>query len=86
MEGNGFVGATVLRALVAKGHVPTSFSRTGTLPSQFKDESWARACAWEAADALNPSTYRDSLNELDAIVISLGSPPVPTFNQAYVPS
>lgn len=81
--GNGFVGSAILRGLVAKGLKPISFSRTGLVPKHFEKERWSGDCTWKPADALKPETYKDDILGSDAIIISIGSPPLPTFSKRY---
>lgn len=72
----------MLRGLVQDSHTVTCFSRTGVVPKHLKSEEWAASCTWKAADALQRDTYEDDLSGLDAVIVSIGSPPVPTRSQA----
>mmetsp|Transcript_30091 Transcript_30091/g.93090 ORF Transcript_30091/g.93090 Transcript_30091/m.93090 type:complete len:157 (-) Transcript_30091:433-903(-) len=74
--GNGFVGSTVLRHLAAIEHVaPVSVSRGGAMPphaAPFGDK-----VDWRAGDCLEPSTYSELLEGAAAVVLSVGTPPLP---------
>ena len=74
--GNGFVGSAVLRRLAAmEGVEAVSVSRRGVAPPHAAP--WAASVAWTAGDALDAATYAEALRGAAAVVVSVGSPPVP---------
>ncbi|KAJ1452056.1 hypothetical protein M885DRAFT_569130 [Pelagophyceae sp. CCMP2097] len=79
--GNGFVGAEVLRALVKRGVPAVSVSRGGLAPKQTAD--FATEVEWVAGDALKPDSYRSILEGASAVVVAVGSPPLPFVNYGY---
>ena len=81
--GNGFVGTNVLKQLVKKGVPAVSISRSGTLPKQLAKEEWAAAVKWTAGDATEPETYAASLEGARAVIVAVGSPPIPTSDLAW---
>ena len=54
-----------------------SVSRSGLKPKHLEGQSWATEVAWIAGDALTPESYQDTLKDATAVVISVGTPPVP---------
>ena len=74
--GNGFVGSEVLKRLST---VPTvqaiSVSRRGAAPSHCAD--FADRVEWRTGDCLDKKTYSDALEGASAVVVSVGSPPLP---------
>lgn len=81
--GNGFVGSKVLELAISRGAICTSVSRSGNVPSQLEalgPTAWPKKVTWVAGDALCPDPLL--IASADAIVCLVGSPPVPTFNQA----
>ena len=36
---------------------------------------------WLKADGFKPESYKDKLKECKSVIISIGSPPIPTFSQ-----
>ena len=75
--GNGFVGTNVLKALCARQIPAVSISRSGGRPQHLASEPWAAGVAWETGDAAVAATYYERLVGARAIVVSVGSPPVP---------
>ena len=74
--GNGFVGSHCLQALGTSDLV--SISRSGTAPKHLESTPWAKAVHWAKGDCLDPTTYAEVLKGAHAVIISVGSPPVPT--------
>jgi uncharacterized protein YbjT (DUF2867 family) len=81
--GNGFVGSNVLKELFARSVSAVSVSRSGIKPNHFKSEAWAQSVEWHQGDAMNSSTYESLLQNAKAVVISVGSPPVPFVDESY---
>eukprot|EP01013_Petalomonas_cantuscygni_P040698 TRINITY_DN72816_c0_g1_i1.p1 TRINITY_DN72816_c0_g1~~TRINITY_DN72816_c0_g1_i1.p1 ORF type:complete len:258 (-),score=42.52 TRINITY_DN72816_c0_g1_i1:253-1026(-) len=75
--GAGFVGSTVCRHAIARGAEVYSITRKGACPPAFRNAAWAKKVHWVQGDALEPSTYEHRLQNAEAVVISVGSPPVP---------
>ncbi len=81
--GNGFVGSKVLEKCVASGLTCSSYSRSGK-PPFLQTADWASKVNWKKADALDKSSFEADMKNLDAIVVSIGAPPVPAFSdEAY---
>jgi uncharacterized protein YbjT (DUF2867 family) len=81
--GNGFVGQNILKALVAHGADAVSVSRSGDAPKNIENETWAKSVTWAHGDALNSATYASLLSNAKAVVISVGSPPLPFVDEAW---
>jgi nucleoside-diphosphate-sugar epimerase len=82
--GSGFVGSTIMERLVDQGHFAVSVSRSGTVPAHLTKTEWAgdsSKCAWVPGDALEPDTLDGPLTGANAVIVALGSPPVPTFSE-----
>jgi len=77
--GNGFVGQRVCAEAIRRGLQVCSVSRSGDagLPSSVKSASWAESVDWQRGDAGDPSTFEAVLDHADAVVIAIGSPPIP---------
>lgn len=68
--GNGFVGLTILKRLAAlEGVTGIGVSRKPPLPSDKLE--------WRAGNALDASSYESLLTDASAVVVSIGSPPIP---------
>ncbi len=80
LGGNGFIGAHCAQRLSERGADVTCISRRGTRPAYLNNQDWANAVHWCSGDAANLNP--DSLSDYDAIVISIGSPPLPTLSKA----
>lgn len=81
--GNGFVGSNILKVLRARSVDAISVSRSGVKPKHLEGQSWAAEIAWTRGDALTPASYQDALKGASAVVISVGSPPVPVADVAW---
>lgn len=77
------MGSNVLKQLVAKGVPAISISRSGTTPKQLENEAWAKDVMWTAGNALEPETYASALAGARALIVTVGSPPVPTSDVAW---
>mmetsp|Transcript_19619 Transcript_19619/g.44533 ORF Transcript_19619/g.44533 Transcript_19619/m.44533 type:complete len:244 (-) Transcript_19619:143-874(-) len=76
--GNGFVGTKVLQALCGRSAVAAvSVSRSGSKPKHLENEAWASKVQWEKGDAMKPETFQNLLEGTTAVVVSIGSPPIP---------
>lgn len=69
--GNGFIGRQVCRLAVADGHEVTSVARSGPPDSRHRG-AWADEVSWVGADVFAPQTYREHLENVDAVVHSIG--------------
>mmetsp|Transcript_16078 Transcript_16078/g.18203 ORF Transcript_16078/g.18203 Transcript_16078/m.18203 type:complete len:260 (+) Transcript_16078:227-1006(+) len=86
--GTGFVGTHVLKQLSSIGVQAVSFSRQGLIPKHLEKAEWATGhssnCRFLKADALRAYEYKsymeDNNNDIASVVVLVGSPPVPTFN------
>jgi nucleoside-diphosphate-sugar epimerase len=83
--GNGYVGARALE-LLEQQQAPgggalelVSVSRRGKAPAHLQGRS---AVTWAAGDALEPSSYAKWLGPDTGVLVSVGSPPVPTLSAA----
>ncbi|KAG8463468.1 hypothetical protein KFE25_004979 [Diacronema lutheri] len=83
--GNGFVGSAVCAAAVARNVPVVAVSRSGTRPPQLSggDGCWSERVRWVKGDALDASTYEALLGEAAAVVVSVGTPPLPFVNRAF---
>lgn len=83
--GNGYVGQRICALAVDAGLDVVSLSRSGSgsLPASVRDAEWASKVDFVAGvDALEPATFAGALDGVDAVVVSIGSPPVPTRDAA----
>lgn len=82
--GNGFVGTNIAQRLVEQGASPVCVSRTGIKPAQLTGaelaNEWANKVEWIKGDASQPDV--DLLDQADAVIALVGSPPLPTFSKA----
>jgi len=81
--GNGFVGSTVLKELCARSVPAASVSRQGTRPKHLDKATWASTVDWNRGDATNAETYMKLLEGSRAVVIAIGSPPVPVSDESW---
>ena len=77
--GNGFVGTRVAEQLAKRDVCAVCLSRTGHKPIHLKDKVWSESVRWCKGDASEPCTQL--LPSADAIVLLVGSPPLPTFSK-----
>mmetsp|Transcript_24044 Transcript_24044/g.72131 ORF Transcript_24044/g.72131 Transcript_24044/m.72131 type:complete len:242 (+) Transcript_24044:86-811(+) len=76
--GNGFVGAEVLRALAAAPGVAAVGVARRAKPAWVSGD-----VDWKQADCLDPASYAEALRGAAAVVVSVGSPPLPgDFDEA----
>jgi uncharacterized protein YbjT (DUF2867 family) len=80
LGGGGFVGSAVAQEALRRGLRVLCLSRSGRsdVPGD-----WSDRVTWAKADALQAETYREHLRGADAVVISIGSPPLPFVDRAY---
>jgi nucleoside-diphosphate-sugar epimerase len=71
--GSGFLGSRICKIASARNWAVTSLSRHGepAWPQQQRPE-WASKVNWRKGDVMDPSTYREALKDVDAVVHSLG--------------
>ena len=83
--GNGFVGSHILQALAARASPSNlvSLSRSGAMPKHLHRAEWAQGVEWAKADCMEPETYSSALKDADAVVIAVGSPPVPFVDEQW---
>lgn len=77
--GNGFVGTHIAKALTTRGISVVCLSRTGHKPIHLVNETWSESVRWCKGDASSPSL--DCLKQVDVVISTVGSPPIPTFSQ-----
>ncbi|TLD36026.1 NAD(P)-binding protein [Venturia nashicola] len=75
--GNGFLGSRICKAAVTRGWTVTSISRSGeptwsSVTASSTPPPWSESVKWHSADILKPSTYKDELQDADAVVHSMG--------------
>ena len=80
--GSGFVGGAIAAEALRRGASVLCLSRAGAPAAGLAAQPWAQRAQWAKADALQPDTYRDKLKGADAVVISIGSPPLPFVDRA----
>jgi hypothetical protein len=81
--GSGFVGCATAQEALARGLDVLCLSRSGAPPAAVASQPWARRATWAKADALQPDSYRQQLVGAEAVVISIGSPPLPFVDRAF---
>ena len=77
--GNGFVGSHIAKELTKHDICTVCVSRTGHKPLHLRDKPWSESVRWCKGDASQPDT--SFLKSIDAIVVCVGSAPLPTFSQ-----
>lgn len=80
---SGFVGSAIAQEGVRRGLEVLCLSRKGIAPKAFAAADWAKKVMWASADALKPETYREKLEGAEAVIVSIGSPPLPFVDRAY---
>ncbi|EZG08346.1 hypothetical protein H106_02520 [Trichophyton rubrum CBS 735.88] len=75
--GSGFLGARICQSAVARGWEVVSLSRHGeptwdTVSPSGQAPRWAQKVEWAKADLLDPSSYREYLKNVSAVVHSMG--------------
>ncbi len=80
LGGSGFVGAAVAEEALRRGMNVVCLSRSGSTEAP---HAWADKATWAKADALKPDTYREHLRGAAAVVVSIGSPPLPFVDRDY---
>lgn len=78
--GNGFVGSHIAKEFASRQVCTICLSRTGHKPVHLRSEPWSDDVRWCKGDASKPNP--EFLESVDALVVSVGSPPLPTFSQA----
>jgi len=53
------------------------------MPKHLQGIEWAEAVEWLKADCLDPNSFRDALAGARAVVVSVGSPPVPFVDEKW---
>jgi uncharacterized protein YbjT (DUF2867 family) len=81
--GSGFVGGATAEEALARGLAVLCLSRSGAPPAAVASQPWAQRATWAKADALQPESYREKLVGAEAVVVAIGSPPLPFVNRAY---
>mmetsp|Transcript_19828 Transcript_19828/g.32584 ORF Transcript_19828/g.32584 Transcript_19828/m.32584 type:complete len:252 (+) Transcript_19828:395-1150(+) len=78
--GNGFVGSATISSIrrIAPSVKVLSVSRQGLRPVHVRDDGQVD---WKQGDAFEPRTYKSLLDKSTAVVITCGSPPIPTFSR-----
>ena len=66
--GNGFIGSEICRIAVQNGHEVAAFGRTGRPALTPAEHPWTQEVEWRAADVFEPDTWRDLLENADAVV------------------
>jgi uncharacterized protein YbjT (DUF2867 family) len=76
--GNGFVGSAVCAAAVKRNVPVISISRSGRPPNLRGGAGcWSDSVRWEKGDAFDSSSYASHLKEAAAVIVTVGSPPLP---------
>lgn len=71
--GNGFIGSEICRIAVQNGHEVAAFGRTGRPALPPARHPWTGEVEWRAANVFDPDTWRDLLNNADAVVHSIAT-------------
>lgn len=66
--GNGFIGSEICRVAVQNDHEVAAFGRTGRPSLTPARHPWTQEVEWRAADVFEPETWRDLLEDADALV------------------
>lgn len=77
--GNGFVGTHIAERLSQENVEIVCVSRRGHKPLHLQGQTWSESVRWCKGDANSPDP--SLLAESDFVVISIGSPPLPTFSK-----
>jgi nucleoside-diphosphate-sugar epimerase len=77
--GNGFVGTHIAKELSSRGICVVCVSRTGHKPIHLRTEKWSEKVRWCKGDASQATV--DCLKQVDVVISTVGSPPLPTFSQ-----
>ena len=81
--GNGYVGAKIVERLARQGLQVLAISRRGQCPAHLEKHQetkiWMKNVTWTIGDVSKPSS--DHLEGSAAVITTVGSPPLPTFNQ-----
>jgi len=84
LGGNGFVGSHVCKLAVARGFQVVGLSRSGSRPAgPAGSEAWADKVSWRAGDALDEDAVGAELVNAAAVVVAIGSPPLPFVDKDY---
>lgn len=73
LGGNGFIGSEVCRIAVRQGHDVGAIGRTGRPSLTPARHPWVQNVEWRASDVFSPATWRDLLDNADAVVHSIGT-------------
>ena len=71
--GNGFIGSEICRVAVQNGHEVAAFGRTGRPALTPAEHPWTQEVHWRAADIFEPDTWRDLLEDADAVIHSIAT-------------
>lgn len=71
--GNGFIGTEICRVAVQNGHEVAAFGRTGRPALTPARHPWTGEVEWRAADVFEPDTWRDLMDDADAVVHSIAT-------------
>lgn len=78
--GNGFVGSHIAEQLNQAQHNVSCVSRSGSIPNHLSEQVWAQDVSWIQGDAAQAN--KGLLAQQDAIISTIGAPPLPTFSQS----
>ncbi|CCX11454.1 Similar to Uncharacterized protein C1840.09; acc. no. O74482 [Pyronema omphalodes CBS 100304] len=72
--GSGFLGSRICKIASSRNWAVTSLSRSGepNWAAEGSRPEWASKINWKKGDVMNPETYKDSLEGVDAVVHSMG--------------
>ena len=82
LGGNGFVGSATAEEALRRGLSVLCLSRSGAPAPGQAAQPWATAVEWAKADARVPEAYRGRLQGASAVVVAIGSPPLPFGDRA----
>ena len=71
--GNGFIGTEICRIAVQNDHEVAALGRTGRPALTPARHPWTQEVEWRAADVFEPDTWRDLLENADAVVHCIGT-------------
>ena len=71
--GNGFIGSEICQIAVQNGHKVAAFGRTGRPALTPAEHPWTQEVEWRAADVFKPDTWRNLLEDADAVAHSIAT-------------
>lgn len=77
------MGSSILKVLRSRNIPAISVSRSGTKPKHLEGVHWASEVQWLKGDAIKPESYSGAMKDAKAVIVSVGSPPVPWDDEQW---